>query len=389
MRMIQLAMPLLILLVLMGQDASAASARVLAVFDVEVQGVRLTRATRNKLSRLIAAKLAAFPAYRVVPRSQVKKRLRAGKRESYKACYDQSCQIEIGRELAAEQVVSTQIFKLGSKCTATVQVFDLATAATDRATTETGGCTVDKIVFLLSKALSRLDPTRTNAVKPRPRSSSLSHLPFRSTPAARKRARALLRAAAIRAGGLDRLRAIRTLRLVSSRVKFEIVLPDLMRAHWAPRGKGHPDNAKLLIGAKGYNIPVWSPFPNARPGGLAPQFVIYLRGILWRIPPLVLLNMQAKDLRIEIAKMDRDHVAIRAHPAGIKPVVIVLSTASNRLEKIVWRDSNDNWREDLFSQPKKVSGLVFYQRIGSTTFHTIEVNPPLTRRDLTRKLTSR
>lgn len=51
-----------------------------------------------------------------MPRTELKKRLVETRSDTYKECYDQACQIELGRELAAEVTLATQISKLGSKC---------------------------------------------------------------------------------------------------------------------------------------------------------------------------------------------------------------------------------------------------------------------------------
>jgi len=96
--------------------------------------------------------------YQVVPRDQLKKRLVAQKANSYRRCYERSCQIEIGKELAAQKTLATQVIKLGSKCGITGTLFDLKRAAAERAATVRGGCSEDEIVTSLEVMVKKLAP---------------------------------------------------------------------------------------------------------------------------------------------------------------------------------------------------------------------------------------
>jgi len=76
--------------------------------------------------------IAATRAYEVVLRYRIKMRLVAQNRKSYKACFDQTCQIEIGKEMAAQKSLSMVIMKLGSRCMVTAVLYDLRWAASPR-----------------------------------------------------------------------------------------------------------------------------------------------------------------------------------------------------------------------------------------------------------------
>ena len=108
------------------------------------------------MGEYLATKVAGVPGYQVVPRDQLLKRLRKQKRSSYKACYDQSCQIEIGRELAAQKSLSTKVLRLGSKCVVTIALYDLRKAATERAADATGGCGIGALVRSIESAVAKL-----------------------------------------------------------------------------------------------------------------------------------------------------------------------------------------------------------------------------------------
>ena len=129
---------------------------IVVVFNVEIQGFKLSRTVKNNLSDYLTGKLAGAGIFQVVPRDQLKKRLMKQKRKSFKQCYDQSCQIELGRELAAEKTLATKVLKLGSMCTVSVTLYDLKKATADSAASVSGKCKVDDIVASMDKAVDEL-----------------------------------------------------------------------------------------------------------------------------------------------------------------------------------------------------------------------------------------
>jgi hypothetical protein len=158
--------------------ASPTGKIVVAVFDVEANGVPLPAEALGRLGAYVASRLAASGVYAVVPREQIKAQLEARRAESYKACYEQSCQIEIGKEVAAQKSLATSLLKLGSSCVATMTLFDLRTAATEKATTAEGGCTEDAMVGSLKAALAELTPGGgPSAQKPPPAGAATAPVP--------------------------------------------------------------------------------------------------------------------------------------------------------------------------------------------------------------------
>jgi antitoxin component YwqK of YwqJK toxin-antitoxin module len=125
---------------------------VVAVFDLEPSGVALAKDVRAALDEYLFTKVASAPGLQVVPRAEVKRRLDEAKAESYKECYDQACQIEIGKELAAQKTVSTKLLKLGESCLVSIVVYDLRSAATEGAGEATGGCGTGALIRSLESA---------------------------------------------------------------------------------------------------------------------------------------------------------------------------------------------------------------------------------------------
>lgn len=142
---------------------------IVAVFDVEVKRIKLSKSLLDGLSDYLATKLAGTGKYQVIPRDQLKKRLLEQKKKSFKQCYDQKCQIEMGRELAAEKTLSAQVIKFGKFCTVNVALYDLKKAATESAASVKGRCGEEGLIESLDKAISKLvgiDISPTLTTKP-------------------------------------------------------------------------------------------------------------------------------------------------------------------------------------------------------------------------------
>ena len=166
--------------VILGQASAARSqTKAVAVFDIENRGPRLKKSALFGMTEFIATSIAATGTYQVIPRDQLQARLREQKRASYKECYEASCQIEIGKEMAAGFALSTRIVRIGSKCLVAMKMFDLRTAATAWASTGRGPCDEDSLLASIEKAMMaglKKGPQRApevrSAKEPKPRSGS-------------------------------------------------------------------------------------------------------------------------------------------------------------------------------------------------------------------------
>ncbi|MCK6544925.1 hypothetical protein L6R52_03595 [Myxococcota bacterium] len=102
-------------------------ASVVALFDIVDAASELERDVRTQLSEYAAARIAQTMGYRLVPREELRERLSAQKAESYRTCFDQACQIELGKALAAEKSLATKLIRIGETCALIATVFDLET----------------------------------------------------------------------------------------------------------------------------------------------------------------------------------------------------------------------------------------------------------------------
>ncbi len=129
----------LLALALSTGSARAAEGPIVAVFDVEDCGAGIAENVLGNLTDYLSAMLIEG-GYQVIPRAQIRERLAAAKKGSYKKCFDQSCQIELGRELAAQKSLATKVLKIGSECRVTGTLYNLKRAAAERAATAASAC---------------------------------------------------------------------------------------------------------------------------------------------------------------------------------------------------------------------------------------------------------
>ena len=170
-RALVLALPCACALALtFGQSHRAVSAThlgLIAVFDIESSGLSLGEKARGRLKSYLATKLAGR-GYQIVAQDKLKSRLRQQKLASYRRCYDASCQIAIGRELAAQKALAPKVLRLGEKCVVALTVFDLKTAATERAADAHGRCSIGALAQAVDRAVGSLTTNRGARQKARP-----------------------------------------------------------------------------------------------------------------------------------------------------------------------------------------------------------------------------
>jgi hypothetical protein len=137
-----------------GNDA------VLAVFEVEDPSQKFDKTTTLQLTDYLSARVAQVHHYRVIPRDQIRARLAEEKAESYRACVDQACQIELGKALAAEKSLATKLLRIGETCALTATLFDLRSETTERAASVRTKCGEEDLVGALEALVDDLGKAR-------------------------------------------------------------------------------------------------------------------------------------------------------------------------------------------------------------------------------------
>jgi hypothetical protein len=95
-----------------------------------------------------------------VPRAQLKEALRQQVADSHLPCFDDACSIEIGKEVAAQKTLLTEIVRVGSSCAVTCTLVDLRTGVSERGATRKGGCDPDNLVNSLEIAVLQIRTPR-------------------------------------------------------------------------------------------------------------------------------------------------------------------------------------------------------------------------------------
>lgn len=142
--------------ILCWSNAGYAQRPVVAVFDIEDRSAKISAGALESLVDLIETRLVSSGRYQVVPRAQLKSAMNREKSASFKECYDESCQIEVGKELAAEKTVATRIAKLGKSCLVTIKIYDLRKATAEAGKDEKGACSEEGVYTSLGSALAKL-----------------------------------------------------------------------------------------------------------------------------------------------------------------------------------------------------------------------------------------
>lgn len=139
---------------IVGASLPAAAKRdkpIVAVFAIQDRTGQLSPTTCELLTEYLAVKLAEGGLFQIVPSRTLKDRLTELKKESYKECYDEQCQIEIGKELAASKSLSTSIVPMGSECGVMGTLYDLKRAASEASASQRTPCAQDNLVAALEK----------------------------------------------------------------------------------------------------------------------------------------------------------------------------------------------------------------------------------------------
>lgn len=141
---------------LAGKKLEVDGAVVTEVRGVTVIGHRLPKSQVEALSAFLAARVAAVPGYQVTP-GWCREKMVGLVKESYRSYVDQSCQIELGRNVPATKVVMAKITKTGSTCRASVGIRDLVHETLDRTVASEGPCESGSLFDLLDSAVGRLE----------------------------------------------------------------------------------------------------------------------------------------------------------------------------------------------------------------------------------------
>lgn len=134
---------------------------VLAVMDTQLSGSKSTfpRNTLLALTDQIRVFLASRQM-RVIDRSSQERAMREvvqeQKRASYKQCVDSSCQIPLGKALAATHIMRSSVAKFGRACATNGELIDLRSEVTVAAGSARSGCTEEDLLYAAESLAEQL-----------------------------------------------------------------------------------------------------------------------------------------------------------------------------------------------------------------------------------------
>ncbi|MBN2497334.1 MAG: SUMF1/EgtB/PvdO family nonheme iron enzyme [Deltaproteobacteria bacterium] len=130
-----------------GAGSRAGSGRpVVAVFDIQLKLLELEKAERDMLTGVLSTELSLHGIFQVMPPGDVKKALLVQAGESHRECYDEKCQIELGRQLPADKLLTATVVKVGTSCRVSASIYDLKRQTTDFTARKAGGCSLAELV---------------------------------------------------------------------------------------------------------------------------------------------------------------------------------------------------------------------------------------------------
>lgn len=141
--------------------AMAQDRPVVAVFPMNGNGTKFTKSDLEAVTDHVATQLTVSGRYQVVPQSDIKRVMRdrvVG--DMTDKCVDESCQIEVGKELAAAKAVVGNIRKFGTSCMVNLRLVDLAKSVSERAGAGRGGCKHENVITSIDLALTALTGIR-------------------------------------------------------------------------------------------------------------------------------------------------------------------------------------------------------------------------------------
>lgn len=124
---------------------------IVAVFDVQDMSRKFKKPTLDQLTEYLSARITQVTRYRVVPRDQLRARLFEEKKGTYRECYEETCQIELGKALAAQKSLSTKILKVGKRCAISSILFDFKTETAEQSALVRTDCDEDSLMDCMDR----------------------------------------------------------------------------------------------------------------------------------------------------------------------------------------------------------------------------------------------
>ena len=125
-----------------------------AIYPIKPAGADTALAAA--MSQLLGAKLTPSPKLRVIEEAMLKTVMERQALNASDACDDTSCQVEIGKLVKAQKMITGGISKLGSKYILSLNLVDIQTGATEFSTEDQCACSDDQLDSLIAVAAAKV-----------------------------------------------------------------------------------------------------------------------------------------------------------------------------------------------------------------------------------------
>ena len=133
---------------------------ILAVMDIEDKTEQLKDKDLVMAGDYLRGQLVGTGEFRVVDKGRMEEKsqavVRKLKKESWSECYDNRCKIELGREVAADTMISCRVTAMGRICNFSCEVIPLAIGASEEGGLENFDCSMEGLAGAINKIVARI-----------------------------------------------------------------------------------------------------------------------------------------------------------------------------------------------------------------------------------------
>ncbi len=129
---------------------------VVAVSPIAAAAGTLPAAQVRAASEVLARRFGERFGWRTAATEDALSDVRSAKEKSYEACFDEACQIELGKALAADKLLRASVVRLGAECVLSAALLDLRTETAERQASTAIACDGTGALGAIDALLGRL-----------------------------------------------------------------------------------------------------------------------------------------------------------------------------------------------------------------------------------------
>ncbi len=122
------------------------SAPVVAVFDMQAPPGLFSKESLSNLTDYFATQLADTGEFRIVPRDKLRSSIQQRQKDSYSPVYGDEFQIQLGKAMAAQKLLTLQLVGGGDSCALAGTMYDIQSETSSAAATVNSGCAQKEIL---------------------------------------------------------------------------------------------------------------------------------------------------------------------------------------------------------------------------------------------------